>query len=410
MSRFRVYFQPFNELGNYTGTFEEVTDDVIDLGDISRSLDSTEYDVGIFKNDNVRIKLRNNEGRFSGIEDARSIFEFRRSNTQVKITWDIRSNPFICGVPTVEEIGYAGGEVTVFEGIIADLPEKSNANAQEVEFTVLGFEGLFKEVSTGAFDIDTLSNISTAIRAALTTTETDNPITDLLTVDASNITVDNDNLIDDDQPFQFQTALNIIGGSTGLLFAGNAVLYIDNRVVVVKPRTPSADLKYTFYGQGSQNGTENIVEIRDFRNGLNRTFNRAVWDDRRSDDSSSQSLYGIREKSVSATGITDTVKQDAILDTFVAEFATPKKEMLLTAPLNYDTLALTLLDRVAVDYPPVVFPVEGDDYPVYGSAEYGFVFPNEDETLVIDEDERFKILGFKILTKSDLIEFKLREI
>ena len=47
------------------------TDDVSfkSMGDINREIDSTEYDAGVFKYSNFSLKLSNEHGRYSDVDD-----------------------------------------------------------------------------------------------------------------------------------------------------------------------------------------------------------------------------------------------------------------------------------------------------------------------------------------------------
>ncbi len=87
MARVRAYIKPFLIDGTY-GEWGEVTNDVIagSIGSISRALDVSEFDIGVFTNSSVSMELRNDHGRYSDIDSAYSIFRYRRAGSLVRLT------------------------------------------------------------------------------------------------------------------------------------------------------------------------------------------------------------------------------------------------------------------------------------------------------------------------------------
>jgi hypothetical protein len=407
VSKFKVYIKTFNNFGVYKPDFEEITKDVISLGTISQQLDATEYDLGVFRNSGFSIKLRNTDSRYSNVGDLKSIFRTMRADAQVKVTWDIRDNDLICGFFICGE-EQVGEEFTIFEGLLSDVASQGTVDDQTIDFKIQGFESLFDKTTVPFEDINDGDLASDIIYACLNQTK----ITDLITVDALNILPNLDLVIDSVEELESNTLKEMLDK---ILLITNSVLYIKDRVVYVASRSATADLKYSFYGQASILGTENILDIKKYREGLNRTFNYVTWRDTAafSRDLTSIQRYGVLKKELESPLIDNaqTAKISSIISSLQTEFAFPKIEMDLETPINYETLALFLLDRVKIDYPSVYESANNDPIPRYGQAIYGeAVYPYGQFTLTISDSFRFKILNKKIDTSKQIISFGLRRI
>src|SRR5690242_10735204 len=97
MARYRVYFKLFNKDGTYGSDWTEVTKDVSDLGEISQSIENSDFDIGVFRSGSVSLTLRNDEGKYSEPDTLKTIFTYKRKGSQCKITWDIRDYDLKCG-------------------------------------------------------------------------------------------------------------------------------------------------------------------------------------------------------------------------------------------------------------------------------------------------------------------------
>ena len=120
MARRRVYIAPFLPDGSGYDAFRDVTSDVefSSLGAITSTLDVSDYDIGIFTNSSMSINLQNSFGLYSDVSNDNSIFQFKRGDSLVKITWDLSDYPFFPGISKPGEI--AGGEIEVFRGLLND--------------------------------------------------------------------------------------------------------------------------------------------------------------------------------------------------------------------------------------------------------------------------------------------------
>lgn len=406
MSLFKVEIKPFDINGNYDA-FQDITSDV-DLGSfssISQKLDNSDYNVGAFRFSNFNIGVRNQSGKFSEPGNSNSIFRFKRSDSIVRVSWRRKPESYcgtaICGTAEMGEY------VEVFQGLLNDESAATDISIQNLSFACLGLESIFSRVITPFSSISNGDNLSAIILSVLNQAE----ITKVMTVSGSNISVGTDVAIDDRTEFEDKTVKEALDD---LLFLSNSILYIEDATVYVKPRTAGATLQKTFYGQSSNNGVEDALDIFDIRGGLNKTFNYWKWEDTSVvvTDAASIAANGVRKKEdVSAPYLTNSAKQDNVLDGLIAEFKDPKTELKLLTPLTYDTLNLSFLSRVAIDYPPVAYAGESE-VPIYGLAQYGVDFyPVSQFSLTLDPSkDQFKIMGKKIFTKQGNIELDLRRV
>jgi hypothetical protein len=139
-NRWRVYINPFNSSGTYTG-YVDVTDDVdfSQMGTIDSSLDNTDYDIGIFRNSNFNVTFRNDSGKYSDVGQPGSMFQYTRSNSLFKITWCENDIPVVCGFFPAGNTVLAPEE-TVFTGLISDKDLEIDIQTRELTFTILGLE------------------------------------------------------------------------------------------------------------------------------------------------------------------------------------------------------------------------------------------------------------------------------
>lgn len=169
-TRWRVYINPFDNTGAYTG-FVDVTDyvDFSQIGTIDSALDNTDYNLGIFRNSNFSITFRNDSGLFSDVGQPMSMFKYTRTNSLLKITYCANAAPVVCGFFKAGNTVLAS-EIQVFKGQISDKDLELDALTRELTFTVLGLENILTQA---AIDQDFLT--ATSIALAFTTNFASNP-------------------------------------------------------------------------------------------------------------------------------------------------------------------------------------------------------------------------------------------
>ncbi len=408
MSQVKVFINTFDANGSYSG-FQEVTTDCdqSSLQKVSQKLDNSEYDVGVFKNTSFNLSLRNDHGKYSDTDVTQSIFISKRIDSIVKVTWNANDEDVLCGFAICGQ-AILGDDENIFYGLLNDITSSQNIDIQKIKFSCQGLESIFERVETNYSSLTASDNISDIIYDLLNQTE----ITDLMSVDAGNISCGIDQVPDSIATIEETTVKEALDE---LLEMSNSIMYVSvsDQTVYVKPRTEGVTTDYTFYGQASDNGIENIVDIKNVRTGLNRTFNFWKWSDTTitAKDSSSITINGVRKKDLSSDLFTDTTKRTNILTDYKDEFKLPKQELELTGILDYDTLELFLLDKVEIDYPTVFTAATGTTLPFYGTAIYGTdKYPIGQWNLTITTDDKYKILGRSIDLKKGIVNFNLRKI
>lgn len=405
VNKWRVYLNPFDDDGNYSG-YVEITDEV-DLSSISKiesNLDNTDYDIGIYRNSNISLKVSNRDGHFSDVGGTRTYFHYKRSDSLIKITWEVEEDGPFCG-DAYTGSSWLSEETQMFVGLLNDESASMDVGDQYLTFSVLGRESLFQRCTVPA-SVTNADLISVAIYECLNQTI----ITDLLTVSQVNIVTDGDVVLDSVTDLANKTVKQALDE---LLFISNSVLYISGDTVYVSPRDATAAVQFHFYGQASNDGAENISDIKEIISGLRRTFNKIYWNGNATptQDLDSVNKYGVRRKEISSTAITDSTKQNTLMAGILAEFKDPKMEFDLYTPLTYDTLALDLLDRIDIDYPTVYVPSGSGGLPICGVAVCGTAqLPGAYWQFEIDTTTNFKITGRSLDVKNSMFKFKCREI
>lgn len=406
MSYFRVYINPKDDFGNFTG-YQEVTSDVdqSSISKISRKLDNNEYDVGVLKYNSFNLSLRNEHGKYSDVSTVQSIFRDKRGGSKIKVNWQIQDYQSICGI-AISGKAKITPEVTVFEGILSDDSTRLSIDNQKISFTAISFESIFDEVET---PYSSLAN-GDLFSEALLTVLNQSQITSILTVSASNINVDLDIAIDDVSDLENTTVKEALDS---ILFASNSVLYIKNSTVYISSRDGQGSSLKTFYGQASNNGIEDIVKISDVSTGRNRVFNLFTWKDTAlvSKNSTSIDQNGVRKKEVDFPLITNSSKKQSILDQLKTEFSELKQEMKVSVTMTYESLAIDILSVIKIDYPTVLYPTTiGATVPIYGVSKYGQAYyPTGSYGMTILTSQSFKVLGIEIDTKNQILTFEIKE-
>ena len=412
MGAVRVYIKPFDDAGDYVSDWTEVSRYVTKVGAIKVDVDSADFQLGFFRTSSVSLSLNNRDGRFSDVGSSESIFHYTRANSLVKITWAV--------MPEQPKWGFARAgfctvspEVTVFEGLLNDDGFREDANTEVVDFRVLGYDSLFDGENVPFDDISAGDSIQDLIYACLNQTS----ITNHLTVSLANISPGEDQNSDVVAWLENRSVKEALDK---LLLVSNSVAYIENGVIYVTDRTPSVSVVKTFYGQASRSGIENIVNIFNVTNGINRTFNYFYWRDSAAVQKNNAAIqkYKVRKKEIDFEIFTNVTKQGTLLENLLNEFYLPKKEFEISVPVEYDVLELALLDKIAVDYPTVFVPTPGFSLPMCGIAVCGSTSTDVDGatlplglwSLTIDVSGEWKILSKEIDLMAEKATFKVRAV
>ena len=408
MGMIRAYIKTFSLTGGYEADFAEVTNDInmSGLGSVGRSIDNSDFDIGIFNYSSFGVSVKNDHGKYSAPPSTQSIFKVKRKGSIFKLTWEVQDFQTLCATAICGECKISPA-VDLFEGIIDDDASTTDIFDQSFRFTVLGYESLFSQTQVNFSSISNGQTTSQVMYAILNQAK----ITDLLTVQSGNIVANVNATIDLVAAFENVTVKKALDD---LLFLSNSVLYIKAGVVYVSARTEGATNDYTFYGQASNNGVENINSISDIRLGLNKTFNLWKWDGTSlfASDSTSITENGVRSRSpIKFDQITNNTTRQNILNSLNLEYRNPKQEIEIESPFTYDLLVLGVLDKVNVDYPTVFVGAQGGEIPIYGASKYGVAkYPIGQWSLTLATTTFFKIMDIRLDVKSQTATLKLREI
>lgn len=410
--KYRVYMTPLVAASSY-GDEIEISDYVLSQSSqITKSIDSTDFSVGVYSFNDVTLQVDNSQGKFSAPGDSRSFFEYSRNLAKIRIVYDDGEE---------EHLSYLG--------FVNDDATKIDSDRDILTFTILGPDSVLKSSINPAGTITNGMTIRNAIIAVLNTSD----IRALLNVYLGNMNPANDIAIDDGTKFDDVNKRDVIAE---LLGASNSVLTInDSFDVIVRNRVPNYDRDILYlYGKGDLSGRENIISISNYNTGFHRTFNSVIVKggsataevtdnsmvtrtvNRKeltgsAEDSASQTLYGPRQKKFNFNWITSQATLDSVAQGFVDEFSYPKIELEVRVPTSA-AIGVELLDQVSVSYPLQVLP-SGRFIPVVGvtvAGDENSPLPYVRGSLSVDET-----LGFKVIEKTeDVVNFtttlKLRQV
>lgn len=415
MGRLYVSVKPFaDDSGEtYAENFIDVSRDVVDEGvsAISKFLDNNEFDIGIFRHSSFSLKLANTLGKYADVGSQGTIFQFARNNSIVRIEWDRNNELYSLGFhrpgrrPCSERI-------LIGDFFLSDDLVNSRSNDVTVEFTCLGYTVLFDRETVPFAAVTNADLFSEVIFKCLNQTT----ITRYLEVDSDNIECDLDIPIDDKTLGDLENK-TVTEAFKKLLQYANSVLLIQRidgvDTVIVKPRSPSDDLKYTFYGAGVIGHHDNIADIFNQNSGLKKVKNLVTVKETSivAREETSITKNGVRKKEIDFLPVTDAGNRQLAANAIRDEFGNPKVEMRIRTPLFPGVLTLNLLDKVNVDYPPRVLSPFGDPL-----AEYGHAVVDEDyyaiEVLDIEifPETLFKILSIELDLIDEEAVFEIREV
>jgi len=383
------------------------------LGSLSRRLDISDFDIGVFTTSSIGIELINSGGDYSDVDAIGSIFFFKRADSKFRLTWDPADQDYVAGFARSDDVLHH--EFTLFEGVLSDEATVMQMRSQTINFDVLGYEAILDraliDVTWGG-SLPSDYKASTLLKRALAMAAAASSVA-VLTIDNGQINPSNDVTFDSIDSFTNQTVREAVNT---ILTASNSVLRMSGTTPVVSGRTAGATSVKTFYGPASLLGPENILDLQDVSSGLNRTFNVVTWTDSAnpptvnlsSIDTDSQTKYGTRKKNVTLDGITTTGTQQSVIDAIRTEFANPKQELTLVTAMAPDSLVINLLDRVLIDFP--LIPISPDPS-LYGTAIYGVSeYATEVSTFVIDTASPFKVIGIDLDARQNQVSLNLRRV
>lgn len=394
----QVFITPLIGVDIY-GDEVEVSDYVkIDgLSKIKRSIDSTDYSIGVYRFNDLKLKCDNSRGVFNE-NDSRSIFPFTRDKAKVRVVALEIDNSVFPAVTTAE---------TQFDGLINDEATRQNITTDVVSITALSKDSVFRTTPVQAGIV----SVGTPAKDALFSILSQPEIRAILTVLEVNINPEFNFIIDDPEELdslEVNKALDLI------LAASSSVLLIENDTVYVQGReNTSGDPPLELRGRGEISNNANIISISEYNSGKQRQFNGVVLNDGAViiEDTASISQYGLRQIEFDFPIVNNIQTLEAIGESIADEFRFPKIELKLRVPTNISSGA-ELLDLVRVDAPWLRKPLPGDFLPIVGVAVLGDAetpLPEILGSVQVLSKIKFKIISIEDNPKTFITILKLRQ-
>lgn len=392
----QVFITPLEKDGTY-GTEIDVSEyaRLDGLSKIKRSIDSTNYSVGVYRFNDLRLKCENALGTFNE-NDSRSIFPFVRDKAKVRVE-----------VLKIDSSDYSMTTKTQFEGIINDEATRQNITNDIIILVALSKDSIFRTSKVPAGIISTGTPVKDAMFAILAQPE----IRKLLTVLEANIDpvlnfqIDNPSELDN---LEVREALDL------LLVASGSALVLENDTVIIQEReNTSGDPPLELYGRGEISNNANIISISEYNPGKQRQFN-SIWLNDGAvviEDNPAISEYGLRQIKFDFPFIADVITLRQIGENMADEFRYPKIELKLRTPTEITENA-KLLDLVKVNAPWLKKPLPGNFMPVYGMAKYGDAvtpYPEIFGSVQVLDKFKFKIISIEDDPKNFITTLKLRQ-
>lgn len=393
----------------------EISDYVKNLPSVlTRSIDSTDFSVGIYTFNDIQISCENASGFLGDQNDTRSMFPFSRDRARVRIVLDQGEDE----------------PPTRYNGLINDEASRVDSDNDEITFSILGPDSILKNSEIPAGSISDGMLVSQALVAILNTSD----VRSVLGVSLSNLNPSNDITIDLGAKFDKMKKRDAL---EELLAKSNSILIIDEDLnIIVRDRTHSVVRPILYlYAKGDKYGRENIKSITGHNDGLHRTFNSVLVKGGQGSASvvdtsvvtqsvattaavgsarnlTSQNLYGVRAKDdLGCEWVTDEATLDLIAEGYVAEFAYPKMEFQVTVKTHVVT-GYDLLDQVSVNFPLVNRPA-GKFLPVIGITKIGDTdspLPYTKGSITIEATWGFKIIEWTEDIENFETTLKLRRV
>lgn len=384
---YKVYFTPLSsDVGATYGSEIDVSDRVFIDGiqSIRTSIDSSDYDIGVFNSGEIELSCWNYNGYFNEL-DTRSIFMASRDRCKVRIVFEnlniTRSGGSISSTDLTETV--------TFNGIINDEATRLDVPTEKIRFKVLSRDSVLRTTQISGGVVADGNLISEAMFQILNVPR----ITSVLTISALNINPDLDIVIDVGSAFDDRSVQEALDE---LLFISNSCMLIDSAgVVTIQSRAEdeTADV-VNLYGQYDEQKRENIIDITLYNSGKHRNYTSVSINGTTASLSTYVQSFGLRQKTFDIEWITDPTKEETIAERIAQEFKIPKIETHVKIATNL-AKTISLLDRVSINYPLRVEPDPGTFLPVIGVTVIGATdqpLPYTFGSVVIDPNMAFKVI------------------
>ncbi len=400
----RVFVTPLKSTNLYD-VETEITDrvDLQGIGEITQSIDSADYDFGVFTFGEIELMCDNVDGFFNSDEDPRSIFIFSRNRAKIRIAYiettvTRDSNGVVTGTSEVE--------TNIFQGIVNDDATRTDVITNSVTFRVLSLDSILR---TTQIPVETVLDSDLASDAILAILDDEN-ITALITLNSSNISVDFDYTIDVGSIFD---EISVFEGLKELMTGSNSALFVDqSNSINVRSRLANSVLPtIQLFGPHDFRRRTNVSDIQQFNTGVQRIFNSMNINSTIINDVDSITEFGLRQKSLTLNSITTPSTITTVGTTIITDFKLPKQELEVTSDLSF-LKDSEILQKVSLDSPLRLVPDPDSFFPFLEDFDYGdedTPYPKEFGSLDIDKDIEWKIIEKRIDPIAKSMTLKLRQ-
>lgn len=402
---YRVYLTPRTGRSTY-GSEIEITSRVTEIGlpNFGRSIDSTDYGIGVYTYGDLRLVCANSDGYFNDQNDHRSVFDYSRDLAKVRIVFE-------SAIVTRDAAGSVSSSTvtstTTFKGTVSDEATKVDPKKETTSFRVLSIDSVFKNARIPSGAIPSGTDSTTALRTALG----QYPIPQVLGVDQANINPDFEFTIDNGFALDNQASDNVI---RQLILATNSVLLINESDDVIVRSRDADDTLSTLYLYGPFTGRGNILELNSYNDGRQRLFTSIKVNDSESFDSGYIKDFGFRQKGIELSFIMDSEVAGDIAARLVSEFRILRPELEVTVSAE-TAEGVGLLQPVSIDFPYNVKPYPNDAalfMPILGQAEIDDAttpLPFERGAIKIEPNVKWKVMEIEENPKEFTVTLKLRQ-
>ena len=383
-AEYKIFITPLVQEDVYGDVVDESKDvDITDfvkrggMGAISREIDNQAYETGVFNYGSIRLKLINFTRKFNDENYPESIFPFSRDRAKVDVIY----------------ISDSAVETIIFKGLINEEATRQDENvvsddkAGTVSLRVLSQDSIFRKANIKGGTVSIGMDFDTAFQAILNTPF----ITNVIGFDAAKINADFNGTVDN---AEFFSNIPVREGLNALLKAANSVLLIDdNNDMAVRSREENSNTPHEFYGAGNLEGKENIIKMKSYNTGLQRTFNSVTVNGKNRSSGKHISRYGLRFKEDNFDFITNEETAQDIAQKILTEFWFPREEVELEFPTE-KVEDVRLLDKAKVFYPYRLKPARNSTIPVYGQvvADGSSLFPHVSGSFKIEGNLIWKVI------------------
>lgn len=349
-SRYSVFFTPRKDTLVYDEEID-VSDYILfqGIGKITKSIDSTDYNVGIFVFSDLELKGQNYNGYFNDETDGRSIFKFSRDLAKVRVVY---TNPDT-------------GDVIQFRGLLNEAATQLNTTNSQITFKILSLDSVLRNTNIPAGAVSDGMTVKQAMSAILTQAA----ITTILNVDTANInptlnfTIDIGSALDN---------VSVQDGLNQLLVASNSCMLIDPLENVIIKQRVMAETKpiLNLYGPYDIYGRQNTIALDSFNSGKQRMFNSFMINDIERQNSAAAKFYGFNQYQDTFSFINDEGTLAGIAQELVNEFSYPKLECQIEIPVAIAP-NIQILDAISLNWPLLIKPWPNSFLPIVGITKIG---------------------------------------